>query len=227
VQMTKAANGDDTMKRMTHRSMLYDSYGDDTANLRSTLKGAYGEGMVAETARKIRARILQDITTSDPACAALGCEPAGGKCEKDKNGERYCKWDSLCGPCPSGATCKTYESDPPYPYCSCPSGYGMTATSCVQGGAPTVSSYSYTYIANETAKDAAARPWTFRLNLNVCTPTPPAVTGVITSAYKTENIGDAPPCRKIIYYKSNACEGAIEKEVSTNNDMQFITAAIV
>ncbi|CAI5514435.1 unnamed protein product, partial [Closterium sp. Naga37s-1] len=70
-----------------------------------------------------------------PACTALGCEPAGGKCEVDGNGERYCKWDSLCGTCPTGAFCKTvpseYNSAAQVPYCTCPQGYGLTATKCV------------------------------------------------------------------------------------------------
>ncbi|CAI5981523.1 unnamed protein product [Closterium sp. NIES-65] len=217
VQMTKAANGDDTVKRMTHRSML-----------RSTLKGANGEGMVAETtSRKVNARIAQEITASDPACAALGCEPVGGKCEVDKNGERYCKWASPCGSCPVGATCKTYlkpSTNELLPYCSCPSGYGMTATSCVQGGAPTVSSFSYTVVVNETAKDAASRPWTFRLNPNGCTEIPAAVAvaRTVTSYYSLQNIGDAPACRKVAYYKADKCEGEIDITSSSRDQVPFL-----
>ncbi|CAI5458191.1 unnamed protein product, partial [Closterium sp. Yama58-4] len=70
----------------------------------------------------------------DPACDALGCEP-GGKCEVDGNGERYCKWDSPCGACPTGATCKTVPAtnkpSVQVPYCACPEGYNITATQCV------------------------------------------------------------------------------------------------
>ncbi|CAI5514431.1 unnamed protein product [Closterium sp. Naga37s-1] len=34
----------------------------------------------------------QPQPNADPACAALDCEPVGGTCEVDGNGERYCKW---------------------------------------------------------------------------------------------------------------------------------------
>ncbi|CAI5460323.1 unnamed protein product [Closterium sp. Yama58-4] len=217
--------------------MLYDTYGDGTvksitqrAKLRSTLKGANGEGMEAETAsRKVNARIAQDITASDPACAALGCEPVGGKCELDKNRERYCKWASPCGSCPVGAICKNYlkpSTNELIPYCSCPSGYGMTATSCVQGGAPTVSSFSYTVIVNETAKDAASRPWTFRLNPNGCTQIPTSAAGTVTSYYSLENIGDAPDCRKVDYFNSEKCEGEIDVTSSPGVRTPFLAAYV-
>ncbi|CAI5534128.1 unnamed protein product, partial [Closterium sp. Naga37s-1] len=87
VQMMKAAHGDDSVRRiMTHRSLL-----------RTMMrKGAYGEGAEAETgSRKVNARIALETTTTgsttDPACAALACQP-GSKCVVDQNGVRYCQW---------------------------------------------------------------------------------------------------------------------------------------
>ncbi|CAI7735849.1 unnamed protein product, partial [Closterium sp. NIES-54] len=255
MQMMKVAHGDDTARSMTRRTRL-----------RSMLKGAYGEGTVAETAgsRKVNARIAQEITTnssttdgsttngstggsntdgttggsntddsntggsttdstSDPACAALGCEP-DGKCVVDQNGERSCLWDSLCGACPSGATCRTVgvASDNrvvDVPFCLCPEGYGMTPADCVKGENATVSSNSMTLIASRTAKDNASRPYTFRLNLNACTPFPEAVAQTFTTMYSLENIPDAPRCPKLSYYSTDNCQGdtvatSVQKDAS-------------
>ncbi|CAI5988059.1 unnamed protein product, partial [Closterium sp. NIES-64] len=139
----------------------------------------------------------------DPACAALACQP-GSKCAVDQNGGRYCQWPSLCGACPTGATCKTKltsDSTLSVPYCSCPDGYGITTTDCVQGRHPTVSSYSYTYVMNNTYA------YTFRLRLNVCTPIPERALGLVTIIYGMDNIGDAPACSNIKFYDSNYCQG--------------------
>ncbi|CAI7912557.1 unnamed protein product [Closterium sp. NIES-54] len=146
----------------------------------------------------------------DPACDALGCGP-GGKCEVDQNGERYCKWDSLCGTCPTGAFCKTvpseYNSTAQVPYCTCPQGYGLTATKCVAGASPTVGSFSITLIANRTARDNSSRPYTVRFNLNNCTQYPDAVAGKYRARFTVEGIDDAPDCPNLKVYKTNNCEG--------------------
>ncbi|CAI5485248.1 unnamed protein product, partial [Closterium sp. Naga37s-1] len=151
--------------------------------------------------------------TSDPACAALGCEP-GGKCEVDGNGERYCKWDSPCGACPTGATCKTVPLERnvsvQVPYCECPAGYGMTATECVAGGNSTVGWDSITLIANPAAKDNTSRPYTLRLNPNGCTQFPTLMTGK-AAYYFVYMIGTSGRmnCRIYNHYNMNNCEGKL------------------
>ncbi|CAI7896782.1 unnamed protein product [Closterium sp. NIES-54] len=160
----------------------------------------------------------QPQPNADPACAALGCEPVGGTCEVDGNGERYCKWDSPCGICPTGATCKTvaatFNSAVPVPYCACPQGFGITASKCVEGGRSTVSSFSSTFIANRTAKDASSRPYTFRVNLIGCTQIPAAVVGKVTTMYIVDGIDGAPSCRSFKNYATDNCRGASEFDSS-------------
>ncbi|CAI5467143.1 unnamed protein product [Closterium sp. Yama58-4] len=145
----------------------------------------------------------------DPACDALSCEP-GGKCVVDGNGERYCKWDSSCGVCPTGATCKTvparYYPSVQVPYCACPQGFGITETKCVAGGASDVSSYSMTLLANPAAKDSSSRPYTLRLNLSDCTQLPAAVAGKYRTIYSVENTDDGPKCASIEYFSTDNCE---------------------
>ncbi|CAI5458186.1 unnamed protein product [Closterium sp. Yama58-4] len=176
------------------------------------MKTAYGDDTVKSMAHRTAHRSM--LKTTDPACAALGCEPAGGTCEVDGNGKRYCKWDSPCGACPTGATCKTVpassNSSVQVPYCACPKGFGMTATKCVAGGRPTVSSFSSTFIANRYAKDASSRPYTFRVNLAGCTQFPAAVVGKVTTIYIVDGIGDAPSCRSFKNYAADNCKGASE-----------------
>ncbi|CAI5988007.1 unnamed protein product [Closterium sp. NIES-64] len=81
---------------------------------------------------------VASVLCTDAACDALGCQP-GGKCVVDENGERFCQWDSPCGACSTGATCKTVpasdNSGVQVPYCACPQGYGITATKCVKDAA--------------------------------------------------------------------------------------------
>ncbi|CAI5534148.1 unnamed protein product [Closterium sp. Naga37s-1] len=151
-------------------------------------------------------------SADDPACAALGCEP-GGTCEVDENGERYCKWDSPCGTCPTGATCKTVpaysNNSVQVPYCECPAGYGMTSTECVLGGSSTVSSFSLTLFANPAAKDNTSRPYTIRLNPTGCTQYPPAVAGKSTFFYGVANIGSTWSCPYYYTYSTDNCEGRV------------------
>ncbi|CAI5514436.1 unnamed protein product, partial [Closterium sp. Naga37s-1] len=153
--------------------------------------------------------VIRGCDSEDPACDALGCGP-GGKCEVDQNGERYCKWDSPCGICPAGATCKTvpakYYPSVPVPYCACPQGSGITETKCVAGWASEVSSYSITVIANPTAKDSSSQPYTLRLNLSDCTQLPVAVAGQYRTIYSVENTDDAPKCASIEYFSTDNCE---------------------
>ncbi|CAI5977030.1 unnamed protein product, partial [Closterium sp. NIES-64] len=163
----------------------------------------------------------------DPACAALGCEPVGGKCEVDGNGERYCKWDSPCGSCPTGATCKTVpatsNSGVPVqlPYCACPDGYGMTETSCVEGGKSTVASTSITLVAEWKAKDNTSRPYTLRWNLNGCTQYPAAVAGNYSSEYLLANINSTADCRVAYQYYTDNCEGPPNHVIYLNDDPYY------
>ncbi|CAI5458192.1 unnamed protein product, partial [Closterium sp. Yama58-4] len=163
--------------------------------------------------------------TVDRACDALGCEP-DGTCVKDQNGERYCQWDSPCGSCPTGATCKTVPSKGSIvvqvPYCECPSGYGMTATECVAGGKDTVGGNSYTFIANPAAKDYTSRPYTLRYNVDGCTQFPAAVAGKYTAKYTVYSVKSNAYCYKYQEFSTDNCEGnpdsqlfSLEKRLDT------------
>ncbi|CAI5460828.1 unnamed protein product [Closterium sp. Yama58-4] len=157
-----------------------------------------------------------NVSSSDPACAALGCDP-GGTCQVDQSSELFCQWDTPCGSCPKGATCKTsydygrYWAPVPVQYCMCPQGYGMYDTTdipgaCIRSGEGRASSFSLTLIANETAKDRSSRPYTFRLDKNICTQIPDAVAGKVTAAYIiTINNGYSPICYKVRFYPSDNC----------------------
>ncbi|CAI5513062.1 unnamed protein product, partial [Closterium sp. Naga37s-1] len=168
------------------------------------------------TEKKIRkgasvASVLCNVDSTDVTCDALGCVP-GGTCEVDRNGNHFCLWDSPCGECPTGATCKSFPSATAsetvaLPYCACPEGSGITPTECVAGGTPTVSSHSFTYIMNRKAKDRTSRPYTFRLNLNACTQFPEGVAGL--SMYCPDNTGDAPTCSNYKLYEGDNCDGNI------------------
>ncbi|CAI5461753.1 unnamed protein product [Closterium sp. Yama58-4] len=151
------------------------------------------------------------VDSSDPACAALGCDP-GGSCQVDQSGELFCQWDSPCGSCPRRATCKTtynykkYVPPVPVRYCECPEGsLGMNEAFC-QASPGRASAFTFTVIANETAKDKASRPYTFRLDNNVCTQLPDAVAGKVTAAYYITTTNDyLPLCPKVRIYPSDHC----------------------
>ncbi|CAI5506414.1 unnamed protein product, partial [Closterium sp. Naga37s-1] len=157
-----------------------------------------------------------NVSSSDPACAALGCDP-GGTCQVDQSSELFCQWDTPCGSCPKGATCKTtynygkYWAPVPVQYCMCPQGYGMyDATdrqgACIRTGPGRASAFSLTLIANETAKDKASRPYTFRLDNHICTQLPDAVAGKVTAAYIiTTNNDYLSICHKVRIYPSDNC----------------------
>ncbi|CAI5534152.1 unnamed protein product, partial [Closterium sp. Naga37s-1] len=168
---------------------------------------------------------LASVLCVDAPCDALGCEP-GGTCVVDENGERYCQWDSPCGACPTGATCKTVPATNNgwvrVPYCACPSGYGMTPTGCVDGEVATVASYSATYIVNRTANDYTSRPYTFRLNRNGCTQYPDAVAGKFTSVYIVDNIDDAPWCPKFQVFSTDNCEGPSDYDDKGSVEEMFL-----
>ncbi|CAI5485254.1 unnamed protein product, partial [Closterium sp. Naga37s-1] len=168
---------------------------------------------------------VASILCTDAPCDALGCEP-GGTCVVDETGERYCQWDSPCGACPTGATCKTVPATNNgwvrVPYCACPSGYGMTPTGCVDGEVATVASYSATYIVNRTANDYTSRPYTFRLNRNGCTQYPDAVAGKFTSVYIVDNIDDAPWCPKFQVFSTDNCEGPSDYEDKGSVEEMFL-----
>ncbi|CAI5514440.1 unnamed protein product, partial [Closterium sp. Naga37s-1] len=163
--------------------------------------------------------------TVDRACDALRCEP-DGTCVKDQNGDRFCQWDSPCGNCPTGATCKAVPSKGSIPiqvpYCECPSGYGMTATECVQGGKDTVGGNSYTLIANSAAKDYTSRPYTLRYNTDGCTQFPAAVAGKYTTKYTVYSVKSNAYCYKYQEFSTDNCEGnpdsqlfSLEKRLDT------------
>ncbi|CAI5535673.1 unnamed protein product, partial [Closterium sp. Naga37s-1] len=159
-----------------------------------------------------------NVSSSDPACAALGCDP-GGTCQVDQSSELFCQWDTPCGSCPKGASCKTtynygkYWAPVPVQYCMCPQGYGMyddtdRPGACIQNsaGPGRASSFSLTLIANETAKDRSSRPYTFRLDNHICTQLPDAVAGKVTAAYIiTVNNGYSQICHKVRIYPSDNC----------------------
>ncbi|CAI5458185.1 unnamed protein product [Closterium sp. Yama58-4] len=181
---------------------------DSMANLSSTAAAEFPSTM--KTLSKWAS--MASMLCTDAACEALGCEP-GGTCVLDETGERYCKWDSPCGACPTGATCKTVpstqDSSVQVPYCACPDGYGMTPTKCVKGEASTVASISYTLIANLTARDNSSRPYTFRPSLNNCTQVPAAVDSTFTAMYTVYNIGNASNWSTVKIFTGYNCDGTV------------------
>ncbi|CAI5470092.1 unnamed protein product [Closterium sp. Yama58-4] len=150
----------------------------------------------------------------ETACYVLGCEPEG-VCVNN-NGARSCKWNSPCGACPSGATCRFVQgmnltgvgyTEPPkvdVPVCECPAGYGMTPTECVKGAPDEVLGYSITLIQDPTAKDKASKPYTFRYREG-CTQFPKEVAGNYTVEFHVHGIGDAPMCRSWRLYDTDNC----------------------
>ncbi|CAI5988024.1 unnamed protein product, partial [Closterium sp. NIES-64] len=167
--------------------------------------------------------------TVDRACDALKCEP-DGTCVKDQNGERYCQWDSPCGSCPTGATCKAVQSKGSIPiqvpYCECPSGYGMTATECVLGGKDTVGGNSYTFIVNRSAKDNTSRPYTLRYNTDGCTQFPAAVAGKYSTKYTVYSVKSNAYCYKYQEFSTDNCQGnpdsqlfSLEKRLDTKVEL--------
>ncbi|CAI5458194.1 unnamed protein product [Closterium sp. Yama58-4] len=189
VQTMKATYGDGTVSRMRYRRSL------------ATSSGSIGGGGTVGSTSMVKGSV---------ACLALGCAP-DGHCEVDQNGELACMWDSPCGTCPTGATCETTpaknDSLVLAPYCLCPEGYGMTDTECVEGVDSTVSSTSFTLIANRTAKDNASKPYTLRWNLDGCTQYPEEVAGKYTTIYTVWNTTNTPACRDATLYSTDNCEG--------------------
>ncbi|CAI5514444.1 unnamed protein product, partial [Closterium sp. Naga37s-1] len=192
---TKAGHGDGTVIRNLHRRSLAASSG--------VGGGGVGGGVAGAPT---------PLPKGSPACLAFGCG-SDGSCGVDPNGDYFCKWDSPCGACPTGASCETTpaESDSSVlaPYCVCPEGYGMTDTECVEGGESTVSSTSYTLIANRTAKDNASKPYTLRWNLDGCTQYPEAVAGKFTTIYAVWNSIDSLPCQNATLYRDDNCDGRV------------------
>ncbi|CAI5984286.1 unnamed protein product, partial [Closterium sp. NIES-65] len=169
------------------------------------------------------------VMSFDRACDALKCEP-DGTCVKDQNGERYCQWDSPCGSCPTGATCKAVQSKGSIPiqvpYCECPSGYGMTATECVLGGKDTVGGNSYTFIVNRSAKDNTSRPYTLRYNTDGCTQFPAAVAGKYSTKYTVYSVKSNAYCYKYQEFSTDNCQGnpdsqlfSLEKRLDTKVEL--------
>ncbi|CAI5458190.1 unnamed protein product, partial [Closterium sp. Yama58-4] len=108
------------------------------------------------------------------------------------------------------------------PYCACPDGYGITATECVAGGASNVSFYSFTVIANRTARDNSSRPITFRPNLNSCTQYPEAVAREGVTVYFVQNTNDAPGCSSWRDYSNDHCGGATDYEYTLATPELFV-----
>ncbi|CAI7892230.1 unnamed protein product [Closterium sp. NIES-54] len=78
-----------------------------------------------------------------------------------------------------------------------------------KGGESTVSSTSYTLIANRTAKDNASKPYTLRWNLDGCTQYPEAVAGKFTTIYAVWNSIDSLPCQNATLYRDDNCDGRV------------------
>ncbi|CAI5458232.1 unnamed protein product [Closterium sp. Yama58-4] len=137
------------------------------------------------------------LNSSDPACAALACDHRDGTCVVEQN-------DSFPA---SRALSDLFNEKKLVPYCACPQGYGITKTKCVKGGTPTVSSTSFTLIADTRASSEGSQPYTFRLNLNNCTQFPEAVAGKYATAYTVDNIRDAPKCVRFKNFLTDNCAG--------------------
>ncbi|CAI5503772.1 unnamed protein product, partial [Closterium sp. Naga37s-1] len=155
----------------------------------------------------------------DKACSELGCEP-DGVCV-NTNGVRSCKWNSPCGTCPTGATCKTIHIPPYYdvdvPHCECPTGYGMTPTECIQGAPDQVLATSITLVRDISAKDNASKPYTFRATYG-CNPLPEGLAGNFRAIYQTFNIDGGPSCASFRWYESDDCTPATDTEFEAPTD---------
>ncbi|CAI5460143.1 unnamed protein product [Closterium sp. Yama58-4] len=151
----------------------------------------------------------------DSGCAALGCDP-DGSCQLDQSGELFCQWASSCGTCPRGSTCTQKREYIKYivnmTYCACPDGYGLTPRGCYWGN-ELGSSFSFTVIADPTAKDKASRPYTFRLNSTGCTQLPDAVAGKATFVRYLRDTGNGgAPCARYRIYPTDNCKGTVFEE---------------
>ncbi|CAI5522608.1 unnamed protein product, partial [Closterium sp. Naga37s-1] len=152
------------------------------------------------------------LSCIDSKCFALGCSP-GGTCAKDNStGLLYCKWDTPCGRCPTGATCNTtleIMENSLAPYCVCPAGYGMTQDACIKGGVSTVGAASMTFDSDQV-RDGGSRPYTVRANINTCTPVPKERVGNFTRRYLVFNTNDGTPLfRSREYWTGNNCTGEL------------------
>ncbi|CAI5530213.1 unnamed protein product, partial [Closterium sp. Naga37s-1] len=154
------------------------------------------------------------------ACAALGCEP-DGVCVISTNGVRSCKWNSPCGTCPTGATCKTVHTsfieEADVPYCECPKGFGMTATECKEGAPDQVVASSITLIQDRSASGTASKPYTFRLKSG-CNQYPKEVAGNYKTLYALENIGGTKGCASVELYTDDYCIWGIRTCRATTGD---------
>ncbi|CAI7848660.1 unnamed protein product [Closterium sp. NIES-53] len=154
-------------------------------------------------------QLSADKSTCVDTCTVLACGP-DGTCVNN-NGVRSCKWISPCGTCPPGAFCRTTRAtmlvEADVPFCMCPTGYGMTATGCIQGTSDRVLASSVTLFQDRTAKGSASKPYTLRYNYG-CNQFPAEVAGNFRTAYEVHNIDGSYGCRSFTTYRTDNCTSA-------------------
>ncbi|CAI5514141.1 unnamed protein product, partial [Closterium sp. Naga37s-1] len=143
----------------------------------------------------------EDCRKYDDGSAYCVCKPG----YRNVNG--YCVGPATCGSCPTGATCNIVSSTVKAPYCSCPSGYGMSSTACARGYAPTVSSASFTFY-RYPKYTLTPYTYTMRVLYNGCTNLPSAVGVYMKSYWRVDRApGGAGHCRIIYAYTYANCNG--------------------
>ncbi|CAI6009493.1 unnamed protein product, partial [Closterium sp. NIES-65] len=162
--------------------------------------------------------LMGDGRTCTENCILKRCQALTSDCMKYEDGTAYCVCKpgytllygtcvgpATCGNCPSLATCTLVSSTRKAPYCVCPAGFGMTATGCVRGALPTVSSASLTFY-NQPGFTLTPSTYTLRVRYSGCTNLPSTIGLNVRSYWRVDRApGGAGHCQFVNAYRFANC----------------------
>ncbi|CAI5978450.1 unnamed protein product [Closterium sp. NIES-65] len=162
--------------------------------------------------------LMGDGRTCTDNCILKRCQALTSDCMKYEDGTAYCVCKpgytllygtcvgpATCGNCPSLATCTLVSSTRKAPYCVCPAGFGMTATGCVRGALPTVSSASLTFY-NQPGLTLTPSTYTLRVRYSRCTNLPSTIGLNVRSYWRVDRApGGAGHCQFVNAYRFANC----------------------
>ncbi|CAI5490217.1 unnamed protein product, partial [Closterium sp. Naga37s-1] len=162
--------------------------------------------------------LMGDGRTCTENCILKRCQALTSDCMKYEDGTAYCVCKpgytllygtcvgpATCGNCPSLATCTLVSSTRKAPYCVCPAGFGMTATGCVRGALPTVSSASLTFY-NQPGFTLTPYTYTLRVRYSGCTNLPSTIGLNVRSYWRVDRApGGAGHCQFVNAYRFANC----------------------
>ncbi|CAI5984081.1 unnamed protein product [Closterium sp. NIES-64] len=161
---------------------------------------------------------MTDTGCTRAYCKHVRCQALTSDCMKYEDGTAYCVCKpgytllygtcvgpATCGNCPSLATCTLVSSTRKAPYCVCPAGFGMTATGCVRGALPTVSSASLTFY-NQPGLTLTPSTYTLRVRYSRCTNLPSTIGLNVRSYWRVDRApGGAGHCQFVNAYRFANC----------------------